>query len=219
MRGSLKTVETRTTAYLLIHKNQELGSYINPLFPLFFLVFKRNPKDTIYIKGSDAICRAILERQLNLKQERITESARRPVLHLPSKSRGLQDHIRNAAMVAADGGRQGGSGEGKQQRQVTRTAPAPGRAASQGPAPRAPPSASRTALPAPPHPAPSSLHERKWESQRRGPAETKHRGGRGGAAVGEKAPERRRPALPSSPAAALTRSGIGSRPCTRSRAN
>lgn len=62
------------------------------------------------------------------------------------------------------------------------------------------PSAPRTVSPAPPHPTPSSLHERKWESQRRGPAETKHRGGRGGAAAGGKAPEPGRPRGPALPA-------------------
>ncbi|XP_031220164.1 ATP synthase-coupling factor 6, mitochondrial isoform X2 [Mastomys coucha] len=87
---------------------------------------------------------------------------------------------------------------------------APGRAtdsaASRSAAPATPlpaplPSAPRTASPAPPHPAPSSLHERKWESQRRGPAETKHRGGRGGAAAGGKPRNQAGRAGPRSPPA------------------
>lgn len=95
-----------------------------------------------------------------------------------------------------------GDSKGRGWRKVTGTTPAPGaRGFAEPRAARPPPlpSAPRTASPAPPHPAPSSLHERKWESQRRGPAETKHRGGRGGAAVGEKAPERSRPARARAP--------------------
>lgn len=78
------------------------------------------------------------------------------------------------------------------------------------------PSAPRTASPAPPHPAPSSLHERKWESQTPGTSGNKTqrrpRGGRGEgegkspgtrpAARGHRAPRRPRRA------AALTSSGI-----------
>lgn len=95
-----------------------------------------------------------------------------------------------------------GDCEGRWRRRVTRTTGAPSaRGLAEPRAARPPPlpSAPRTASPAPPQPAPSSLHERKWESQRRGPAETKHRGGRGGAAVGEKAPERSRPARTRAP--------------------
>lgn len=47
---------------------------------------------------------AILERQLDLKRERIAESARTLVFHLPLKCRGRQDHIPIAE--AADHGGQ-----------------------------------------------------------------------------------------------------------------
>lgn len=74
-------------------------------------------------------------------------------------------------------------------------------AARATPLPAPLPSASRTASPAPPHQAPSSLHERKWESQRRGPSGNKtQRRPRGGTSPGTRLPARAR--APRQPASA-----------------
>lgn len=118
----------------------------------------------------------------------MAESDDRQVWHLPERP-GSARTLRTASARSLDRARPGDSAASRS-------------AAPATPLPAPLPSAPRTASPAPPHPAPSSLHERKWESQRRGPAETKHRGGRGGAAAGGKAPEPGRPrgpALPASP--------------------
>lgn len=126
----------------------------------------------------------------------------RLVLHCPLKSRSVRITSWAWTLRTKVDSRLGNS-EGKERRKVTGTAGAPGARGFPEPgAARPPPLPSLHSLPAPPHPAPSSLHERKWESQRRGPAETKHRSGRGGAALGwrprnEAGP--RGPALPSSP--------------------
>lgn len=99
-------------------------------------------------------------------------------MHLPENPRDIKDPI-PTAKSADHGGQSMREQQGKERLKVTGTAPTPrARGFPESRAPR--PSAPRTDSPAPPHPTPSSLHERKWESQRRGPAETKQRRPRGG---------------------------------------